>query len=146
MLCQTNSAKETYNLGKKNANCLRGGDILTLSGELGAGKTVFIKGLAVGFGIKQTVRSPSFNLMKIYKLPAKKTIKHFVHLDCYRLRSAQEVIDIGLLEHLGAPNTICAIEWPEKIAPLLKKFQTQKIKISTLKTGQRKISLNQKFL
>lgn len=142
MLCQTNSTKETYNLGKKNANCLRGGDILTLSGELGAGKTVFIKGLASGFGIKQTVRSPSFNLMKIYKLPAKKAIKQFVHLDCYRLKNPMEIIDIGLLDYLGQPDTVCAIEWPEKITPLLKKFPTQKIKISILKDGQRKIYIN----
>lgn len=142
MFCQTKSAQETYNLGKKNAAHLAGGDILTLSGELGAGKTVFIKGLAAGFGIKQTVRSPSFNLMKIYKLSKQKKTKQFVHLDCYRLGSSQEVIDIGLLEYLAAPNTVCAIEWPEKIAPLLKKFQTQKIKIFILKDGQRKISIN----
>ncbi|MBI5023088.1 MAG: tRNA (adenosine(37)-N6)-threonylcarbamoyltransferase complex ATPase subunit type 1 TsaE [Candidatus Magasanikbacteria bacterium] len=139
MISITNTAKQTFNLGKKTAASLCGGDILTLSGELGAGKTVFIKGLAVCFGIKQTVRSPSFNLMKIYNLPKTKKIKHFVHLDCYRLKSAQEVIDIGLLEHLGAPNTVCAVEWPEKIAPLIKKFKTQKIKISILKNNQRKI-------
>ena len=140
MLYLSNTSEETFNLGKKTAASLRGGDILTLSGELGAGKTVFIKGLASGFGIKQTVRSPSFNLMKIYKVTGfKNDIKNFVHLDCYRLKSAQEVIDIGLLEHLGAPDTVCAIEWPEKIAPLLKKFKTQKIKISILKNNQRKI-------
>ncbi|HBV57820.1 MAG TPA: tRNA (adenosine(37)-N6)-threonylcarbamoyltransferase complex ATPase subunit type 1 TsaE [Candidatus Magasanikbacteria bacterium] len=142
MFYLSNTPEETFNLGKKTVAGLRGGDILTLSGELGAGKTVFIKGLASGFGIKQTVRSPSFNLMKIYKLPEQKNIKHLVHLDCYRLKSAQEVINIGLLEYLGAPNTVCAIEWPEKIAPLLKKFKIQKIKISILKNDRRKISLN----
>lgn len=142
MIFLTNNTTQTFNLGKKNANSLRGGDILTLSGELGAGKTVFIKGLASGFGIKQTVRSPSFNLMKIYKLPKQKMAKQFVHLDCYRLKNPMEIIDIGLLDYLGQPDTVCAIEWPEKITTLLKKFQTRKIKISILKDGQRKISVN----
>lgn len=141
MLYQTKSPEETFNLGKKNTTGLHGGDILTLSGELGAGKTVFIKGLASSFGIKQTVRSPSFNLMKIYKLSGQKKIKQFVHLDCYRLRSAQEMIDIGLLEHLGAADTVCAIEWPKSIFKILKKFKIKKIKITSLNHNQRKIQI-----
>ena len=65
----TTSAKQTFNLGKKLAAKLRGGEVLALTGPLGAGKTVFIKGLAAGLGIKQIITSPTFTLMKVYPLP-----------------------------------------------------------------------------
>ena len=124
----THSPIQTFQLGKKLAKNLKGGDIITLSGELGAGKTVFIKGLAAGLGVKQTVRSPSFNLLKIYTASKK---RQFVHVDCYRLKSPIEAIEIGLFDFLAEPKTIVAIEWPEKIKILLKKYHLKKIKIST---------------
>lgn len=129
--------QKTFELGTKIAKNLKGGDVLAVSGELGAGKTTFIKGLAAGLGVKQIVRSPSFNLLKVY--PAKKL--KLVHLDCYRLSKAEEAVDIGLLDFLGRPDTIVVVEWPEKIAALLKKYRSKKIKFEHLDLNRRKISL-----
>jgi len=67
MITTTYSEKQTFNLGKKIAKKLQGGEIIGLTGDLGAGKTVFIKGLAKGLGVRQAVTSPTFVLMKIYK-------------------------------------------------------------------------------
>lgn len=141
----TNSPAETLHLGQKLANYLRGGDILAISGELGAGKTVLIKGLAAGLGIKQNVRSPSFNLMKVYQINRTpkhlntKTIKQLIHLDCYRLKRPAEAVEIGLFDYLGQPRTVMAIEWAEKIANLLKGRRVKKIKIQVRGKEKRKI-------
>ncbi|MDP3986265.1 MAG: tRNA (adenosine(37)-N6)-threonylcarbamoyltransferase complex ATPase subunit type 1 TsaE, partial [Candidatus Veblenbacteria bacterium] len=80
----TTSASQTRALGTKLAGELKGGELLALTGHLGSGKTTFLKGLAKGLGVKDTVTSPTFVLMKVY--PAKhKNIRTFVHVDCYRL-------------------------------------------------------------
>ncbi|OGY52598.1 MAG: tRNA (adenosine(37)-N6)-threonylcarbamoyltransferase complex ATPase subunit type 1 TsaE [Candidatus Buchananbacteria bacterium RIFCSPHIGHO2_02_FULL_45_11b] len=135
----TTSAKQTFNLGKKLAAKLRGGEVLALTGPLGAGKTVFIKGLAEGLGIKQIVTSPTFTLMKVYPLPYFATPKpravsslskesrgakagrpkQLIHLDCYRINDPQAIADIGAPDYFGRPDTIAVIEWAEKIKPLL---------------------------
>lgn len=131
---------ETKKLGRYLASKLKGGDILLLSGDLGAGKTVFVKGLANGLGLKNNIRSPSFNLIKVYSVKNKKAgIKNLAHLDCYRLSNPREVIDSGLLDYLGKKDTLVAIEWPEKISRLLKKFKTKKIKFEYKGKNERKI-------
>ncbi len=139
---RSKSLKETLELGKKIARQLRGEDILALSGELGAGKTAFVKGLAQGLDIKKIVRSPSFNLMRIYRLPrAKNNIKTLAHLDCYRLSTPEEAVDIGLADYLADPQTLVVIEWPEKIKKILPKNRTIKIRFKTLSETTRSITL-----
>lgn len=109
----SSSAAQTKKLGQKLAKQLRGGEVLALSGDLGSGKTTFIKGLAKGLGVKQTITSPTFVLFKVY--PVKhRDIRHFVHVDCYRVRGA-ELNHIGLADYLGEPHTVVAIEWAEKL-------------------------------
>jgi len=151
------SEKETGAFGKKLAAKLKGGEVILLYGELGAGKTALVKGLAAGLGIKKTITSPTFALMNVSSI---KTLKHkniktkgqkekFVHIDTYRLKDAQELIDIGVEDYLGAPDTICAIEWPEKIEGLLKKIRQRRtglgpdkivaVTIKHLANGGRKI-------
>ncbi|MBI5732324.1 MAG: tRNA (adenosine(37)-N6)-threonylcarbamoyltransferase complex ATPase subunit type 1 TsaE [Candidatus Magasanikbacteria bacterium] len=134
------SAEETRALSKKIALTLKGGDILALEGNLGAGKTTFAKGLGKGLGVKSVMRSPSFNLMKIYPTENKNEINLLIHLDCYRLNSAQEVMETGLLDYLGKKGTVTVIEWPEKIKNLLKNFKLRKIKFEIKGEGKRKIT------
>lgn len=128
----TKSEKQTIALGKKIAKQLHGKEVLGLIGELGAGKTVFIKGLALGLDIKKTVTSPTFVLIKIYK--TKKTKVHwFCHVDAYRLNSSKDLIDIGLKDWLNKPNTVTVIEWAEKVKDILPKNAI----IVTLKIGKK---------
>jgi tRNA threonylcarbamoyladenosine biosynthesis protein TsaE len=85
----TNSEKETLTFGKNYGNKLKGGEIIGLVGDLGAGKTILAKGVAFGLGIKKNVNSPTFVVMKVY--PVKKDeIRTFVHIDAYRLSSEKK--------------------------------------------------------
>lgn len=143
MLFTTNSQLETELVGKKLAAKLKGGDILLLSGDLGAGKTSLVKGIAKGLGVKHEITSPTFTLLNIYKIKNSK-IKNLVHIDTYRLEdekspygespAGRELLEIGVEDYLGEPNTICVIEWPEKISGLLKNLKTIKI---TLEHGDK---------
>ncbi len=119
----TSTSHETEMFATRLAKTLRGGDVLALSGELGAGKTVFTNGIAKGLGIKKQITSPTFVLMMLYPIPKTKAshkdaIK-LCHIDTYRLGSAQGLIDIGIQDYIGKSDVITVIEWPEKIAALL---------------------------
>ncbi|MFA6255401.1 MAG: tRNA (adenosine(37)-N6)-threonylcarbamoyltransferase complex ATPase subunit type 1 TsaE [Patescibacteria group bacterium] len=125
----TKSEKQTHSLGKKLAKQLRGGEVLALTGQLGAGKTVLVKGIAAGLGIKKIITSPTFVLMKVYHLqPTTYNLPptQLVHIDCYRTSSQQEIADIGAAEYFGRKDTITVIEWAEKIKKIL---PSQKIEI-----------------
>ncbi len=126
--------KEMEKIGQELAGRLKGGDILCLEGNLGAGKTTLVKGLARGFNIKDNITSPTFALMNIYNirttcLPAGRrnntNIRNLIHIDTYRLKNEEELLDIGAEDYLGKPDTICVIEWPEKIKGLLKNIHPQ---------------------
>ena len=106
-----------------------------LYGELGAGKTTLVKGMAAFFGIKKKITSPTFTLMNIYPVKSQST-KYLVHIDTYRLKDEQELNDIGIEDYLGRPEAICLIEWPEKIKKLLKNKKTLKIKIKHRNNGR----------
>ncbi len=116
----TKNEAATRKLGEKLTNKLIGGEVIGLIGDLGSGKTVFIQGLAKGLGIKKTINSPTFVLMRNYKVKAKK-IKQLCHLDCYRLNDPQALVDIGIKDYLGQPDTVCVIEWADKIRKILPK-------------------------
>jgi tRNA threonylcarbamoyladenosine biosynthesis protein TsaE len=111
----TNSEKETFSLAKKLAEKAKGGEVYALSGDLGAGKTVFVRGFAKGLGIKRNVNSPTFVLMKIYPIKKHETIKHLCHIDAYRLRSARDLEAIGALDYFGKKDCVCFVEWPENV-------------------------------
>lgn len=124
--------------GVELANSLKGGDILCLKGELGAGKTTLVKGLARGLDIGEEILSPTFVLMNIHKIKKNKNnIKQIVHIDTYRLKNAEELLDIGVEDYLGEPHTICVIEWPEKIAGLLKEKKVITVKIEHVEGGRK---------
>lgn len=118
----SNSEKQTFNFAKKIASRLKGGEIIGLVGELGAGKTIFAKGVAAGLGIKKNITSPTFVVMKIYNIPASKIgIKSLAHIDAYRLKKPKDLVAIGALEYLGRPDIVAIIEWAEKIKKALPK-------------------------
>ena len=128
----TSSSEETKAFGKKLAACLKPGSILALSGELGAGKTTLVQGIAQGLGVTDYVASPSFTLINEYhgKLP-------LFHIDLYRLENLAEIDDLGLEEYFDRPGTI-TIEWAEKMKKLLPD-QTKWIKIEVKDENTRHI-------
>lgn len=106
----TQSEGETFLLAKRLAQRFRGEEIVLLEGELGAGKTVFTKGIAAGLGLKDVhqVCSPSFTLMNIYK--ARYPI---YHIDLYRLGKDSEISELGWEDYVG--QGIIVVEWAEKL-------------------------------
>ena len=110
----SHSPAETFALGERTAATLRPGDVLALCGDLGAGKTHFVKGLAAGLGVASSVTSPTFTLIHEYpggRLP-------LYHLDFYRLESEDDALRIGFEEYLDAGGVL-AIEWADKFPALL---------------------------
>jgi len=115
----THSAGQTMDVGLRFADMLAPGDVVCLSGDLGAGKTHFTKGLAGHFGIKQEhVSSPTYALVQEYR----GTEVTIYHIDAYRLNSIDEALGIGLDEILYDKG-ICIVEWPERISELLPEQQ-----------------------
>lgn len=131
----TKTAEETFVLAKKFAKKLNGGEIIGLIGNLGAGKTIFAKGIALELGIKKNITSPTFVLMKVYKINKHKKIKFLVHIDAYRIKSEKDLIAIGVNEHFNQLDTIVIIEWADKIKKILPK-KTKFIKITINKTAR----------
>lgn len=131
----TKTASETFDLGRKIGSSLKGGEVLALVGDLGAGKTTFIQGLAKGLRIKNKIASPTFILMRSYN--------GFKHLDLYRLEGdvQKQVEEFGLFDLIKDAKNIIAIEWAEKIKNELPK-ETIWIKFTNLEGEQRKIEIN----
>lgn len=104
------------------AKSLRGGDIVALYGNLGAGKTTFVKGMASGLGIAKRLISPTFILIRTYDVKNnKKGIKRLYHLDLYRLENDKDFKSLGLEELLEDSHSVIAIEWAEKMKNALPK-------------------------
>ncbi len=104
----TNSEEETKNLGAEFSKNLQKNDIVALIGNLGGGKTVFTKGVALGLGIKDLITSPTFTLINEYN--GKYPLYHF---DLYRLSDIDELYSIGYDEYFSS-NGVCLIEWADK--------------------------------
>jgi tRNA threonylcarbamoyladenosine biosynthesis protein TsaE len=137
---QSKSEQGTIEYGKKIASDLRGGDVVLLHGDLGSGKTTLVKGIAEGLGVNDDVVSPTFTLMNVYGIMNNELgIMNFVHVDTYRLNNDQELVDIGIEDYLGDKETICVIEWPEKVAGLLKNNKVVNIKVSQTGDSEREI-------
>lgn len=114
------SEAATIKLAKSVVGELTPGAALGLVGELGAGKTQFVKGLARALGIKKNIASPTFILLKSYKLPkAAAKGRELVHADCYRLESSQELLDLGWQEIIKDRNNIVVVEWADKIKDIM---------------------------
>lgn len=109
----TYSAEETMNLGQKFVALAKPGSTFCLTGDLGAGKTTLVRGIARALDIKSVVQSPTFNIMKVYF----DGNRPLIHIDAYRLADVNT--DIGLDEYIGYETGITVIEWPEFIKDLI---------------------------
>lgn len=110
--------KETFDFAKSLADKATAGDIFALQGDLGSGKTTFVKGFAKALGIKKEITSPTFVFLKQYPIDSR-GITLLVHVDCYRISSREDAQSIGLLEFFDREDIILLIEWPERIEELL---------------------------
>lgn len=151
MIHDSKSPKNTKELGHFLLNHIylntrKNALVIGLEGELGAGKTTFVQGLAHILGIKAKVKSPTFNLMKKYPIPKTKnqelrTTNFLYHLDCYRLKDHNDLLVLGIKDILKDKDNVLVIEWPEKVKKILPKKYI-KIKIEHVSEGQRKIKIN----
>ena len=114
MIIETNSEKETREVGRQIARDAQAGQVFALVGDLGVGKTVFTQGMAEGLGISEPVNSPTFTILQVYEggqLP-------FYHFDVYRIEEPEEMEEIGY-EDCFYGNGICLVEWADLIRELM---------------------------
>jgi tRNA threonylcarbamoyladenosine biosynthesis protein TsaE len=121
----TKSPEETIELALKFTKTLKGGEVLAMSGDLGSGKTTFMKGLAEGLKVNETITSPTFVLLKSYpgkiSPPAGGNKIELVHVDAYRTDSIEDIKSVGIEDFFNRDDVILAIEWAEKIEEILPK-------------------------
>ncbi len=126
----SNSPEETVSFGENYAKTINNGAVVVLNGEMGAGKTVFCKGVAKGLGIEEEILSPTYAYMNDYS-------GKLYHFDCYRLQSGAQAEGLGLTDYFYAGG-ICVIEWAENIKEVLpENYKT--VTIEKLEEGKRKI-------
>ncbi len=138
----SHSPKETQKIASKLAKRLKKGEVLCLFGDLGGGKTTFVQGLAKGLRIKRNVTSPSFVLMRKYSVKDH-LLTNLYHIDCYRIKSYKEILDIGFNEILEDKNAVIAIEWADKVKEILPKERLD-IKFEFVDEATRKIDLRKR--
>ena len=151
---QTESAEQTQKIAgilAKELLSTRGGSasggkikkhalVLALSGDLGSGKTTFVQGLARGFGIRSKIQSPTFLIIKNYKLKVR-SYKLFTHIDAYRLKKPKDILTLDWREVAGDPKNIIAIEWARHIKKVLPKNHID-INFKHISKNKRKIIFN----
>lgn len=114
MIFESYSADETFEIARKMGETIKPGTVITMDGDLGAGKTLFTQGLAEGMGITEPVNSPTFTILQIYdtgRMP-------LYHFDVYRIEDPMEMDEIGFDDFLYGEG-VCVIEWAEQIEELL---------------------------
>ena len=124
------SAEQTINFAREYASSLKGGDAVLLNGEMGAGKTVFAKGVALGLGIDDEILSPTYAYMNDYG-------GKLYHYDCYRLSSGAQAEGLGLTDYFYGDG-VCLVEWAQNIADVLPE-NCKTVTIEKLKGSVRKI-------
>lgn len=120
MILETRSPEETFNVGRKLGEHAIPGQVFTLTGDLGVGKTVFTQGLAKGLGIEEPVNSPTFTIVQVYeegRLP-------FYHFDVYRIGDVEEMEEIGY-EDCFYGDGVCLVEWADLIEEILPERYTE---------------------
>jgi len=149
MIYKTISSKETQKLAgflfkkiSKNSPPVGGKKavVIALEGELGSGKTTFVQGFAKAVGIKSKVKSPTFNLLKEYKLPSLKKFRLLYHIDCYRLKNYKDLLHLGIKHMLNDDKNIILIEWADRVRPILPKKYV-KIHIDHINKSTRNIDV-----
>lgn len=120
--------------------------VVGLYGELGAGKTSFMKGVAKHFGINETIQSPTFVIEKIYELSSTNynllttIFSHLIHIDAYRIEKSDEMLNLGWNEIITNPKNLIFIEWPERLADIMPNHL--KITFEHISPNERKIRIS----
>ena len=146
----TNSFEETQKLGENLAKKIfengaqKSAVVLGLQGNLGGGKTTFLQGFAKGLNIKEKILSPTYVILKHFKIPTRFKIQNskftdFYHIDCYRINKPEEILELDWKEIISNPKNIVVVEWPEKIKKFLPK-QTMFLDFKFVNETQREIS------
>lgn len=149
----TNSPQETKKLAQKMASGLKGGEILCLSGDLGAGKTTFTQGLLKALGAEGPYTSPTFTILKEYQVKSEElkekslspeifNISLIYHIDAYRIKS-DDLRELGFLDFAGKTNTVTIIEWPENVQDIIPK-SAMWLNFEWIDENRRKITLSLK--
>ena len=128
----TTTREETEKFAEEYAKTLRAGDVVLLDGDMGAGKTVFAKGVAKGLGIEEEVTSPTYAYMNDYD-------GRLFHYDCYRIETVEQAERLGLADYFDMGG-ICLIEWAQNIAPLLPP-QVKRVRIEKRTETEREITV-----
>lgn len=130
----TKNESETEALGERLAASLPDGSVVAMYGDLGAGKTAFVRGMARGMGLQARVSSPTFTIVNEYLGP-----RTLIHFDMYRLSGAEELFDIGWEDYL-ARGAVCAVEWSENVEDAF--FGDEiRVRIEKLSDTERKITI-----
>ena len=124
------SRAQTQEFAAQYAKTLKAGDVVLLDGDMGAGKTVFAKGVAQGLGIEEEVTSPTYAYMNDYD-------GRLFHYDCYRIETPEQAERLGLADYFDMGG-ICLIEWAQNIAPLLPKT-VKRVQIKKINENEREI-------
>ena len=130
MIIETRSAEETFEVGRKIGEEANAGQVFTLIGDLGVGKTVFTQGLAKGLGIEEPISSPTFTIVQVYedgRLP-------FYHFDVYRIGDVEEMEEIGYDDYFYGEG-VTLIEWSNLIEEILPKQRTEIVIEKDLSNG-----------
>lgn len=129
------SEHDTEELGRRFASGLPGGTVVAMYGDLGAGKTAFVRGMARGMGLDCRVSSPTFTIVNEYLGQ-----RELIHFDMYRLSSADELFDIGWEDYL-ARGGVCAVEWSENVEDALRDAIHITIEKDPLEPDTRRITI-----
>jgi tRNA threonylcarbamoyladenosine biosynthesis protein TsaE len=119
VLFRSQTKKLGQNLAKRilKSKASENANVLGLVGDLGGGKTTFLQGFAKGLGVRERVLSPTFVLMRKFSIPK----RSFIHIDCYRIKKAGELLDLGFKELVSNSRNIVAIEWADRIKKIMPK-------------------------
>ena len=130
----TKNEQETEALGQRLAESIEGGAVIAMYGDLGAGKTAFVRGMARGMGLDCRVSSPTFTIVNEYLGE-----RELIHFDMYRLSSGDELFDIGWEDYI-ARGAVCAVEWSENVEDAFYGDEI-KLRIEKLSDTERKITI-----
>ena len=128
----TNNFEETHKLGRTFSEQINSGDIILLYGDLGSGKTTFVKGVLEAFQYQYDVTSPTFSLINEYE-----AIKKVIHIDCYREKNLRRWISLGVMDYLS-DSSIVIVEWPEILMDILPE-DSIKIQFNHINENKREI-------
>ncbi len=143
----TKNSTQTKKLGESFAKSIlkrspaKRAIVFGLIGDLGGGKTTFLQGFAKGLGIKERILSPTFVIIKRFKIKDLR-FTNFYHIDCYRIQKPKEILDLGFKEIISNPKNIVAIEWADRISKILPKNSII-LKFEFISQNKRKIEIGQ---